>query len=65
MRRYIMTALSCVGVAAAVALIVADPAFAQLRDPRPGPAPLLGVGLALVGGVLGTVLLVRRYRRKD
>lgn len=64
MRRYIMTALSCAGVAAVV-LIATDPALAELRNPRPGPAPLLGVGLALVGGVLGTMMLVRRYRRKD
>lgn len=63
MRRYIMAALICAGVAAA-AVLIGDPAFAQ-RDPRPSPAPLLGVGLPLLGGVLGTMILIRRFRRKD
>lgn len=63
MRRYIMAALICAGVAAAAA-VIADPAIASLT-PRPGPAPLLGVGLPLLGGVLGTMILIRRFRRKD
>jgi hypothetical protein len=61
--RSVLAALGFVGIAAA-AVIFADPALAE-RIPRPGPAPLLGVGLPLLGGVLGTMLLVRRYRRKD
>lgn len=63
MRRLIMAALSCAGVAAAIGLSVVDPAFAQ-RIPRGGPAPLIGVGLPLLGGVLATLFVVRRFRRK-
>ena len=63
MIKYVLTALGFLGAAAA-AVVFADPALAE-RIPRPGPAPLLGVGLPLLGGVLGTLLLVRRYRRKD
>jgi hypothetical protein len=65
MRRLIVAALSCAGVAAAIGLSVVDLAFAADRIPRGGPAPLLGVGLPLIGGVLATVFVVRRFRRKD
>jgi hypothetical protein len=53
----------CVGILA-VAVIATDPAWAQ-RVPRGGPAPLIGAGLPLLGGVLAALVLVRRFRRKD
>jgi hypothetical protein len=55
--------------------VVSAPALAQTRtvtarpapEPivRPAPAPLIGVGLPMVGGVLAALLLGRRFRRKD
>lgn len=65
MRRFIMAALSCAGVAAVIGLSVVDPAFADRTIPRGGPAPLIGVGLPLLGGVLATLFVVRCFRRKD
>ena len=60
--------------------LMADPAIAQPTstptpigtgtpgfDPartRPGPAPLIGVGLPMVGAVLLALLLVRRFGQK-
>ena len=50
---------------------IANPAFAQQIRPsispsiRPGPAPLIGVGIPMVGGVLSALLLARRLRRND
>ena len=32
---------------------------------KPAPAPLIGVGLPAVGGVLLALALVRRFRRKE
>ena len=62
-------ALAFMGVVAAILVVIADPALAQLRpvpSTRPGPAPLIGVGLPLVvGGVLAAIMLVRRFRRKN
>ena len=60
--QWAMVILGSVGVAA-TALIVADPAFAG-RVPRGGPAPLIGVGLPIIGGVLIALEFVRRFRRK-
>lgn len=63
MRWSAMVILACL-VIGAVALIVGDAAFAQDRV-RGGPAPLLGVGLPLAGGVLVALMLARRFWRKD
>jgi hypothetical protein len=51
-------------VIAVTALIAAEPALAFARPPRGAPAPLLGIGLPLAGGVLALVMLARRYKGK-
>jgi hypothetical protein len=56
---------SILALAGFVALVTFDPAFAIGGTPSPGPAPLIGVGLPIVGGVLAAVLLVVwRLRQK-
>ena len=69
-----MRTFQILGCIAIIALMV-DPAVAQVpKGPPPGvpkgpppkgaPAPLIGVGLPMVGSVLVALLLVRRFRRK-
>ena len=74
-----MKALRMLGCMAIVTIpLMADLAFAQTSIgpgtagaaanrpiPRPGPAPLIGVGLPMAGGLLLAFLLVRRFRQKD
>jgi hypothetical protein len=69
--------LGCMAVVT-IPLMTADLGFAQLsisqdtaaasankvKPPKPGPAPLIGVGLPAVGGALLALLLVRRFRQK-
>ena len=40
------------------------PVNSQGNGARPAPAPLMGVGLPMAGGVLLALLLVRRFRQK-
>lgn len=43
-----------------------DPAFAQrVSGTRGAPGPLIGVGLPIAGAVIATVLVARRFRRKQ
>jgi len=72
--------LGCMAVVT-IPLMAADLAFAQNRNnnggnggnggnnnnnpPRGAPAPLMGVGLPMAGGVLLALLLVRRFRQKE
>ena len=53
-------------------LAYADPAFAACfprsacqPPPQGAPGPLIGVGLPLAGAALATLLIVRRFRRKE
>jgi hypothetical protein len=54
------------GGLAAFLLGTIDPALAQrVSGTRGGPAPLIGVGLPIAGAVIATVLLARRFRRRQ
>ena len=80
MLRFATVAAVCLLAAAALSTLV-DPTFAQgsaqqltVISPRPvptpippraGPAPLVGVGLPLFGGVLGVLMFIRGYWRKQ
>jgi hypothetical protein len=67
MRRSFFDMIAALGCVSVMALAVPGAVHAQDRGSivRGGPAPLIGVGLPLVGGVLAAVLLARRLRRKD
>ena len=66
MRASLVDRMTCIlgsaGMVVMVSVVMTDPALAVVR---PGPAPLIGVGLPLVGGVLAAIMVVRRFRRKD
>jgi hypothetical protein len=64
LRPPVVAFLACLAVIAVTALIAAEPALAFARPPRGAPAPLLGIGLPLAGGVLALVMLARRYKGK-
>jgi len=67
MRRSVLDLIGALGCVSILALAVPSAVQAQTRGTvvRGGPAPLIGVGLPLVGGVLAAVLLARRLRRKE
>ena len=68
MRRTIIHMIAALGCASILAMALTGTVQAQVRDGsivRGGPAPLIGVGLPLVGGVLAAVFLARRLRRKE
>jgi hypothetical protein len=69
MRRTIVHMIAALGYASILAMALTVTVQAQgVRDGsivRGGPAPLIGVGLPLVGGVLAAVFLARRLRRKE
>lgn len=67
MRRSVFDLIAALGCVSILALAVPSAVQAQARGTvvRGGPAPLIGVGLPLVGGVLAAVLLARRLRRKE
>ena len=67
MRRSVLDFIGALGCVSILALAVPGAVQAQERGTvvRGGPAPLIGVGLPLVGGVLAAVLLARRLRRKE
>ena len=80
MLRFATAAAVCLVVPVALSTLT-DPTLAQssaqqltIISPRPvptpippraGPAPLLGVGLPLFGGVLGVLIFIRGYWRKQ
>jgi hypothetical protein len=57
---YCMLAL---GSVVACLLMAVDPALALGGEPQHSPAPLIGVGLPIAGGVVVALLLVRRFRK--
>jgi hypothetical protein len=58
-----------VGGIAASWLASVDPTFACFPrgscGPRGAPGPLIGVGLPLAGAAFATLVIVRRFRRKE
>lgn len=67
MRRSVFDLIAALGCVSVLAMAVPSAVQAQDRGTivRGGPAPLIGVGLPLVGGVLAAVFLARRLRRKE
>jgi hypothetical protein len=66
MRRSVLNLVAALGCVSMLAIAVAVAVEAQNSGiPRGGPAPLLGVGLPLLGGVLVAVFVARRLRRKE
>ena len=60
--------LGCAAIVICSAM--AAPAFPQQQRPqsstvRPAPAPLIGVGVPMIGGLLAALLLAHRLRRKE
>jgi hypothetical protein len=60
--------LGCASIVICSAMAAA--AFPQQQRPqpfavRPVPAPLIGVGVPMIGGLLATLLFARRLGRKE
>jgi len=80
MLRFATVAAVCLLAPVALSMLI-DPTLAQSSaqqltvvsprpvpapiPPRAGPMPLVGVGLPLFGGVLGVVMFIRGYWRKQ
>ena len=66
--QFVPYAVVGLGIASAWLAFV-DPTFAcfprSACGPRGAPGPLIGVGLPLVGAGFATLLIVRRFRRKE
>jgi hypothetical protein len=54
-----------VGLAAFAVASIAFPDFLFAGGTRAAPAPLIGLGLPIAGAVVATVLVARRFRRKQ